>query len=71
MDKDKVYVTFQFKSLLFGVKKYAIECESREAATQLSYDLNSLVGIRYLRINKTGVFPKGTEVKKSINEIFG
>ena len=65
---EKFYVTYQFKydnhPYIGGttIEKWAVECNTMEEAQEVAAERNSLVGIKYLRINKCGRLPKGTKI---------
>lgn len=62
------YVTFQIKpsaycrALGMETKKYAIECPDMESAQEVAADVNSLDGVTYLRINKSGKLGQGVTI---------
>lgn len=60
-----IYVTFLSKEGIFPniVKKhYAVECKNRLQALDIANDLNSRVGIHYIRINTRGRIPQKRKI---------
>ena len=58
----KTYVTFHFPNGIYTYAKWAIEVKENEDLSEIVSDVNSLDGVKYLNINKSGRLQKGYQV---------